>query len=170
MDAQYHALPHSPDISQDLNIPSAIEEGGVDAEEIDDSILDEHAPPGAPVDSRIQWIHFMLGSAVLLPWNGASATSRGLSCGQLALTKALPLSHDHRRTLFHLAIATLLYPQHLCLIPRDHVHTLQLYFSRARYSNVKEGMSSVRFSLQSFLEALIECVYRSHLINGDDGR
>ncbi len=24
------------------------------------------------VDARIRWIHFILGNAVLLPWNGAS--------------------------------------------------------------------------------------------------
>jgi hypothetical protein len=41
-------------------------------EDIDDSILDEHATSSAPVDSRIRWVHAMLGSAVLLPWNGAS--------------------------------------------------------------------------------------------------
>jgi hypothetical protein len=60
------------------------------AEEIDDSILDdEHIPPNAPVDSRIEWIHFILGSAVLLPWNGASQTA---SCVWPALTSALPQS------------------------------------------------------------------------------
>jgi len=82
MDAQYHALPQSPDLSQDIRIPSAIEEGGMGEEESDDAILDDLAPSNVPVDSRIQWIHFTLGAAVLLPWNGASWMSRGLSCSQ----------------------------------------------------------------------------------------
>jgi equilibrative nucleoside transporter 1/2/3 len=72
MDAQYRALPQSPDASPDIGIPSAIEEGDMTVEDIDDSILDEHAASSAPVDSRIRWVHAMLGSAVLLPWNGAS--------------------------------------------------------------------------------------------------
>jgi len=82
MDAQYHALPQSPDLSQDIRIPSAIEEGGMGEEESDDAILDDLAPSNVPVDSRIQWIHFTLGAAVLLPWNGASWMFRGLSCSQ----------------------------------------------------------------------------------------
>lgn len=72
MDAQYRPLPQSPDVAQDIAIPSAIEEGEFSTEEMDDSIIDGHVPSDAPVDNRIQWIHSMLGSAVLLPWNGAS--------------------------------------------------------------------------------------------------
>jgi hypothetical protein len=69
MEAQYRALPQSPDLAHDISIPSAIED-------VDESILDDDlAPSSAPVDSRILWIHFMLGSAVLLPWNGTSETS-----------------------------------------------------------------------------------------------
>ncbi|KAI0303095.1 nucleoside transporter-domain-containing protein [Russula brevipes] len=68
MDTQYRPLPQSPDVAHDIAIPSAIEEGEFATEEMDD-ILDGHVPSDAPVDNRIQWIHFMLGSAVLLPWN-----------------------------------------------------------------------------------------------------
>jgi hypothetical protein len=32
-------------------------------------------PSSEPVDGRIQWIHFMLGAAVLLPWNGTLRAS-----------------------------------------------------------------------------------------------
>lgn len=53
------------------------------------------------------------------------------------------LSHDHRRTIFPLAIAKFPYTEHLCIIPRNHIHTLQLCFSRARHRNVQEGMSPV---------------------------
>ena len=71
MDAQYRALPQSPDASQDISIPSAIQEGEIAADDIDD-ILDDLPSSNAPVDSRVMWVHFMLGAAVLLPWNGAS--------------------------------------------------------------------------------------------------
>lgn len=71
MDAQYRALPQSPEAAHHIIIPSAIED-------VDESILDDNLEPtsNAPVDSRILWIHFMLGSAVLLPWNGTSEASR----------------------------------------------------------------------------------------------
>lgn len=69
IDAQYRSLPQSPEASQYIGIPSAIEEGEMAIEDIDD---DHHMPSGAPVDSRILWVHSMLGSAGLLPWNGTS--------------------------------------------------------------------------------------------------
>ncbi len=76
MAGQYRALPQSPDASQDISIPSAIEEGEIAVDDtIDDSILDGHLPSNAPVDNRIMWVNFMLGAAVLLPWNGASEVS-----------------------------------------------------------------------------------------------
>lgn len=83
MDAQYRALPQSPDVAQDIRIPSAIEEGEVAVDDIDDSILDGHPSSNAPVDSRIMWVNFMLGAAVLLPWNGASEAPLVLSCEEL---------------------------------------------------------------------------------------
>jgi hypothetical protein len=81
MDAQYRALPQSPDVTQDLSIPSAIEEGEIPVDDNDDSLLDGldgHPSSNGPVDNRIMWVNFMLGAAVLLPWNGASETSLGL--------------------------------------------------------------------------------------------
>jgi hypothetical protein len=49
MDAQYCALPQSPNASPDIGIPSAIEEGDMTIEDIDDSILDKHVACSAPV-------------------------------------------------------------------------------------------------------------------------
>jgi hypothetical protein len=82
MDTQYRALPQSPDVAQDISIPSAIEEGEgeiVVDDDIDDSLLDGHPSSNGPVDSRIMWVNFMLGAAVLLPWNGASDSFPWLS-------------------------------------------------------------------------------------------
>ena len=77
MDAQYRALPQSPDASPVISIPSAIEEGEIAVDDIDGSILDGYPSSNAPVDNRIMWVNFMLGAAVLLPWNGASEVSLG---------------------------------------------------------------------------------------------
>jgi len=68
-DVPYHALPQSPDMAQEMHIPSAIVEADLSSEDIEDVIGNEIMPSVVPVDNRIQWIHFMLGAAVLLPWN-----------------------------------------------------------------------------------------------------
>ncbi|KAJ7638488.1 nucleoside transporter-domain-containing protein [Roridomyces roridus] len=59
-DALYHALPQV--------AANAAESEGDDATL---GLLDADAdvPPDVVVDSRIRWIHFILGCAVLLPWN-----------------------------------------------------------------------------------------------------
>ncbi|OJA16428.1 hypothetical protein AZE42_08404 [Rhizopogon vesiculosus] len=60
----YHALPAVP---HDDDLDSEI---AVDDFETDDSVT----LTDQPVDTRIQWVYFMLGCAVLLPWNGAFMT------------------------------------------------------------------------------------------------
>jgi hypothetical protein len=75
IEVPYHALPQTPDMAQEINIPSAIAEAELASEDIEDAIGDEPTLSDAPVDGRIQWIHFMLGAAVLLPWNGKFITS-----------------------------------------------------------------------------------------------
>lgn len=114
MDAQYRALPQSPDAAQDLGIPSAIED-------VDESILEEHVPSSEPVDTRIMWVLFMLGAAFLLPWNGTPETFRGL----LYELNIAP-SYDHRRAILSLTIATFVYTKLFCIVPRDYIHALQL--------------------------------------------
>jgi len=74
IDVPYHALPQAPDIEQDINIPSAIDESESTSDDLEDTIGDESTPSNARVDTRIQWIYFMLGAAVLLPWNGTLIT------------------------------------------------------------------------------------------------
>ncbi|KAI9466711.1 nucleoside transporter-domain-containing protein [Lactarius psammicola] len=69
IDTPYHALPQTPDLAQEVHIPFAIEEAELASEDIEDTIDDGPTPSDAPADGRIQWIHFMLGAAVLLPWN-----------------------------------------------------------------------------------------------------
>ena len=47
--------------------PAVLEDNGVLAEEDEEGI----EVPNLPPDVRIRWVHFLLGCAVLLPWNGA---------------------------------------------------------------------------------------------------
>ncbi|KAF8165080.1 nucleoside transporter-domain-containing protein [Crassisporium funariophilum] len=61
-EALYHAIPQH---SEDIVNTSVIELDGEAAE----PTLPATDPPAFLVDSRIQWIHFILGCSVLLPWN-----------------------------------------------------------------------------------------------------
>ena len=48
-------------------MPAAVlEDNGVLTEEDEEGV----EVPNLPPDSRIRWVHFLLGCAVLLPWNG----------------------------------------------------------------------------------------------------
>ncbi|RPD66694.1 hypothetical protein L226DRAFT_549482 [Lentinus tigrinus ALCF2SS1-7] len=64
-EAIYHPIPQAPVAS------NPIPEGSPDLDLDDDAALSGSAfiPTQNVVDSRIRWAHFMLGCAVLLPWN-----------------------------------------------------------------------------------------------------
>ncbi|KAJ6510187.1 nucleoside transporter-domain-containing protein [Mycena vitilis] len=65
-EALYHAIPQAPVATNPVVLPH------LDAEELqdlDDPTLAPDLAPDVVVNSRIQWIHFVLGCAVLLPWN-----------------------------------------------------------------------------------------------------
>ena len=71
-EAIYHPIPQAPVASNP--IPTASPDVDLD----DEAILSGSGilpPPSNLVDSRIRWTLFMLGCAVLLPWNGAFACS-----------------------------------------------------------------------------------------------
>lgn len=114
MDAQYRAIPQSPDASRDISIPSAIAEGEIAVDDVDDSLLDEDLSSNAPVDNRIMWVNFMLGAAVLLPWNGASSLALSCElkqCIYLVMITAEPyflsqLRHSSMRSTFASYLAT----------------------------------------------------------------
>ena len=67
-EAIYHPIPQAPVASN--SIPSADPDVDLDDEAI---LSGSGVLPPLPdlVDSKIRWTHFMLGCAVLLPWNGA---------------------------------------------------------------------------------------------------
>lgn len=65
-DAIYHPIPQAPVAANAIPVPSP------DGFDDDVALSEPHSIPSQGlVDSRIRWIHFILGCAVLLPWNGA---------------------------------------------------------------------------------------------------
>ncbi|KAJ6567223.1 nucleoside transporter-domain-containing protein [Mycena vulgaris] len=64
-DALYHPIPQAPVAANPV-----LADPDIDAEESqDDATIASDLAPDVVVDSRIRWIHFVLGCAVLLPWN-----------------------------------------------------------------------------------------------------
>ncbi|KAI0317743.1 nucleoside transporter-domain-containing protein, partial [Amylostereum chailletii] len=64
--APYQSLPQLP-TSLDAIVPSTLEEAeDVSGDEVEGDMVGHDHPP---LDPRIRWIHFILGCAVLLPWN-----------------------------------------------------------------------------------------------------
>lgn len=63
-EAVYRPIPQAPVAAIPVR-PSL--EISTDSEDID--VLDDLSPPPAEAGGRIRWIHFVLGCAVLLPWN-----------------------------------------------------------------------------------------------------
>lgn len=92
-EAIYHPIPQAPVAS------NPIPEGSPDLDLDDDAALSGSGfiPTQNVMDSRIHWAHFMLGCAVLLPWNGALSL---LSGNHGALNGAsTPCSLDHSNTV-----------------------------------------------------------------------
>lgn len=68
IDALYRPIPQGPE-----TVP-------LDQEQTEEDDIESSQPRITPstdslVDSKIKWIHFILGCSVLLPWNGAFAVS-----------------------------------------------------------------------------------------------
>lgn len=77
-DELYRPLSQSNDDSEELPTPSDIELDGEEGEDFSDPPVEDQN------DSRIRWIYFIFGCAMLLPWNGAK-----LPC----LSEAFPLTY-----------------------------------------------------------------------------
>ena len=67
---------YSPDFAH--VIPSTVLETELDVEEAEGAVLSDPILPH-PVDNQIRWIHFVLGCAVLLPWNGMALVVEPIS-------------------------------------------------------------------------------------------
>ncbi|KAL0949190.1 hypothetical protein HGRIS_009268 [Hohenbuehelia grisea] len=68
-EALYHAIPQAPVAANPIVPPSEIELDN-EGRELDDELGATYdAPSSLVVEARIRWIHFILGCAILLPWN-----------------------------------------------------------------------------------------------------
>ena len=103
--------------------------------------------------STVVYSGFISHSVLQSFYLGTVRHGRLVACRVASPNGSTTHSHDYSRTLFPLTIATPLSPQHFCLLPRNYIHALQLFFPRSCHSDVEEGMS---FSLQRVLWALIE--------------
>lgn len=72
-DALYRPLPQSEAVSEATSSPLELE--GDEELVAEEFVAQERL---ASHDRRIGWIHFILGSAILLPWNGTSNLSSRL--------------------------------------------------------------------------------------------
>lgn len=61
--ALYHVIPNQDDL---------VNASQIELEGDSEVVSPPTDPPLQLVDSRIRWIHFILGCSVLLSWNGAS--------------------------------------------------------------------------------------------------
>jgi hypothetical protein len=162
-DAAYVALPQHPDAAYAGHpvVPTAL---GDEAEDDDGELL-----PTTPLslDRRIRWIMFMLGAAVLLPWNGTyflyAICRRALN---------LEDSHDHCNTLLPIP-GVFRSEVELRIVYFDYVYCVQLCVSCTGYGIVQAGPSShwsfanrsshalVRYQTSSELDSLL--LYCLHL-------
>lgn len=91
--ALYHPIPQAPVASNPVLRRSDVELDADDAADSNDSVAHR---PAVSVNSRIRWIYFIMGCAVLLPWNGAYGSVL-LECSLIILSL---FSNDHGYTLF----------------------------------------------------------------------
>ncbi|KIK65644.1 hypothetical protein GYMLUDRAFT_39141 [Collybiopsis luxurians FD-317 M1] len=91
----YHSIPQAPLASN----PVVSDEAGIELE--NEEGLD-YIPSDASVDVRIRWIHFVLGCAVLLPWN-ALITAIPYFLSRLAESSLKPTFSSYLSITFTLA-------------------------------------------------------------------
>ncbi|TFK56135.1 hypothetical protein OE88DRAFT_1652758 [Heliocybe sulcata] len=68
-DALYHPIPQAPVAANPAPRRLSISEVDVELSEAEEEDVFEQPVVAGYLDSRIRWVHFILGSAVLLPWN-----------------------------------------------------------------------------------------------------
>lgn len=130
-EAIYHPIPQAPVASN--AIPTASPEVDLD----DEAILSGSSMQESVVDSRISWTHFMLGCAVLLPWNGACACR-----GTRRFAQDKRISSHNRNTILPTARDWNVLEEHILLIPVYHIHCSELHIPRTCHRNREEGRFS----------------------------
>lgn len=93
-------------------------------------VADDAAPQSLPTptnplsDTRIRWIHFILGSSVLLPWNGTV-----YSIVLLDSAVYIFYSDNHRNAIFLRSACELTTQINFQFISDDLIHCRQFYIS-----------------------------------------
>jgi hypothetical protein len=96
-------------------------------------LLDEVSVPAVQLaDLRVKWIFFILGSAVLLPWNGQSNFSY---TGHGYFDDTHLTSHDHCYTLLLVKTGQLILEELLQLIPLNVLNSCELRILGSRHDN-----------------------------------
>lgn len=123
--ALYHSVPQLPEASNS--------EIALDAE-AEDSNPPQDIPPEL-IDRKIKWISFILGCAVLLPWNGEVSVSILLRSDMLI--RMLACSHYNSNAILPRAFARIVIEVDLRVLFDDHVHALQLHIPRPCHNNLQ---------------------------------
>ena len=123
--ALYHSVPQLPEAS---NSEIALD---AEAEDLDPP---QDIPPEL-IDHKIKWINFVLGCAVLLPWNGAPSMS--ILLRSVMLMHTLACSHYHGNAIFPLAFARIVIEVDLRVLFDDHVHALELHIPRPCHNHLQ---------------------------------
>ena len=112
----YDRLPQSP---QDVPVVDNIQEGTYDSGAQIPVIQDAVA-----LDERIRWIHFLLGAAVLLPWNGT------LLSLNLVMHADNQLSFNNRNPIFSVPLVRVSFEEFFQFLHVHYLHCCKLPFPR----------------------------------------
>jgi len=136
-EALYHAIPRDPIDSNPDILPTDIELDGDEESGSDElSLLTglTSDPPVALVDSRISWIHCVLGCAVLLPWNGAALDHLFRDTDLSGADSA-----DHGYTFLCLSTCGLLVPNYFQLLSFNILHGCKFCLLSSCHGDVQAG-------------------------------
>lgn len=135
-EALYHAIPRPDDDPNASQIYLDVDS------ELHEPVSSLSAPPATVVDARIRWIHFILGCAVLLPWNGALYYA---PCARQLMDRH---SRHHGNAILHFSVIQLILADHFCLLPYHVLYGIQLripgpchcYIQDSEYSSFMNDM------------------------------
>lgn len=110
----YHPIPQG---------PVAINPVLHDVDDSDEVTLAGASPSNSRLDKRIRWVHFVLGCAVLLPWNG---TARPFFLKICSLMNPFA-SNDNRNSIFPVETSFFSSQTSVQLLPVQLIHRCQLW-------------------------------------------
>ena len=124
----YHAITHPDDSANASRI-----ELDVDGE-VHEPPPYSSDPPTILVDARIRWIHFILGCAVLLPWNG---TPYRTLCARVR-SRMGPSCH-YSDAILSFSLGHVSPADHIRLLPHDFVYGIKLHIPCSCHCGIQDG-------------------------------